>query len=158
MFTKILIANRGEIACRVIGTARRLGVAHRRGLFRRRRATPAIVALADEAVHIGPAPASESYLRGDADHRGGAARPAPRRSIPATASCPRTPTSSRPVEAAGLVFIGPSAAAIRAMGLKDAAKALMAEAGVPVVPGYHGERPGRRLPRRARPTRSAIRC
>ena len=94
--------------------------------------------MADEAVHIGgPAPA-DSYLLGDeiiASRR----KPAPRRSIRATGFLSENPDFVDAVEAAGLtVFIGPSADAIRKMGLKDAAKALMEEAGVPVVPGYHG--------------------
>ena len=87
---------------------------------------------------IGPAPARESYLSRErfSRRRGGRA---PRRSIPATASCPRTPTFAEAVIAAGLIWVGPPPAAIRAMGLKDAAKRLMAAAGVPVTPGYLGD-------------------
>ena len=150
MFDRILIANRGEIACRVMATATGSASRPSRSIPTPTRGAQH-VAMADEAVRIGPPPAAESYLRGDAHHRGRAAPPAPRRSTRATASSRRTRTSSRRSTAAGLVFVGPPASAIRAMGLKDAAKALMAEAGVPVVPGYHGARPGRRLPRRARP-------
>ena len=95
--------------------------------------------MADEAVCIGPAPARESYLTQRRDHRGGHARPAPTRSIRATASSRRTPDFAEACAAAGLVFVGPPAAAIRAMGSKSAAKALMEQAGVPLVPGYHGD-------------------
>lgn len=138
MFTKILVANRGEIACRVIDTARRMGIA-----------TVAVYSdadsearhrdLADEAVHIGPASASESYLAGERIIE--AARDTGAEAIhPGYGFLSENPDFVEAVEAAGLVFIGPSSASIRAMGLKDAAKTLMAEAGVPVVPGYHGER------------------
>ena len=136
MFAKILIANRGEIACRVIDTCRRLGVAtvavHSEADREARH-----VAMADEAVPIGgPAPA-DSYLRGDRIIA--AARATGAQAIhPGYGFLSENPDFVDQVEAAGLVFIGPSAAAIRAMGLKDAAKRLMAEAGVPVVPGYHG--------------------
>ncbi|MCH2095652.1 MAG: acetyl/propionyl/methylcrotonyl-CoA carboxylase subunit alpha [Rhodobacteraceae bacterium] len=137
MFTKILIANRGEIACRVITTARKLGIL-----------TVAVhsdadvdaqhVALADEAVHIGPPAVAESYLRGDRIIK--AALETGAEAIhPGYGFLSENPDFVDAVTAAGLVFIGPSASAIRAMGLKDAAKALMVEAGVPVVPGYHGD-------------------
>ena len=136
MFRKILIANRGEIACRVIGTARKLGVA-----------TVAVVSdadrdarhvtLAGEAVHIGgPAP-RDSYLRGDAIIAAALATGA-EAIHPGYGFLSENPDFVDAVEAAGLVFIGPSGKAIRAMGLKDAAKALMEKADVPVVPGYHG--------------------
>ncbi|MGY6708336.1 MAG: acetyl/propionyl/methylcrotonyl-CoA carboxylase subunit alpha [Rhizobiaceae bacterium] len=137
MFAKILIANRGEIACRVIRTARRMGVAtvavhsdaDRRALH---------VAMADEAVHIGPSPAAESYLV--AERIIAAAKATGAEAIhPGYGFLSENPDFVEAVEAAGLVFIGPSAKAIRAMGLKDAAKRLMEKAGVPVVPGYHGE-------------------
>ena len=138
MFRKILIANRGEIACRVIRTARRMGVA-----------TVAVhsdadrdalhVAMADEAVRIGPAEAAKSYLNIPAIVE--AARASGAEAVhPGYGFLSENPEFVEAVEAAGLVFIGPSANAIRAMGLKDAAKALMEKAGVPVVPGYHGER------------------
>jgi 3-methylcrotonyl-CoA carboxylase alpha subunit len=139
MFDKILIANRGEIACRVMETARALGVktvavysnADRRAKH---------VAMADEAYPIGHGPApADSYLLGD--------------EIIAVAKCcgaqaihpgygflSENPGFVDAVEAAGLTFIGPSADAIRKMGLKDAAKVLMEAAGVPVVPGYHGKK------------------
>jgi 3-methylcrotonyl-CoA carboxylase alpha subunit len=138
MFAKILIANRGEIACRVIDTARRMGIATV-AVYSDADAEARHRALADEAVHIGPAPASESYLRGERIIA--AARATGAEAIhPGYGFLSENPDFVEAVEAAGLVFIGPSPASIRAMGLKDAAKALMAEAGVPVVPGYHGAR------------------
>ncbi len=136
MFDKILIANRGEIACRVIDTCRRLGVATV-AVYSDADRDARHVAMADEAVHLGgPAPA-DSYLRGDAIIA--AAQATGAQAIhPGYGFLSENPDFVDAVEAAGLVFIGPSAAAIRAMGLKDAAKALMEKAGVPVVPGYHG--------------------
>ena len=137
MFSKILIANRGEIACRVIDSCRRLGVATVAVYSDADRAARH-VAMADEAVHLGgPAPA-DSYLRGDAIIA--AARETGAQAIhPGYGFLSENPAFVDAVEAAGLIFIGPSARAIRAMGLKDAAKALMEKAGVPVVPGYHGD-------------------
>ncbi|MFC7703436.1 acetyl/propionyl/methylcrotonyl-CoA carboxylase subunit alpha [Plastorhodobacter daqingensis] len=137
MFTKILIANRGEIACRVIRTARRMGVATV-AVYSDADAGAQHVALADAAVHIGgPAP-FDSYLRGDRIIE--AALESGAQAIhPGYGFLSENPDFVDAVVAAGLVFIGPSAEAIRAMGLKDAAKALMTRAGVPVVPGYHGE-------------------
>ena len=138
MFRSVLIANRGEIACRIIRTARSLGMrtiavhsdADKDALH---------VRLADEAHRIGPAPAAQSYL-----------------SIPALLEAARVSGAecihpgygflsehaefAEACAAAGVVFVGPKPAAIRAMGLKDAAKALMQKAGVPVTPGYHGQR------------------
>ncbi len=136
MFDRILIANRGEIACRVIRTARRMGLG-----------TVAVhsdvdagaqhVLQADEAVSLGGSTPAESYLRGDAIIEA-ALRSGAGAIHPGYGFLSENPDFVEAVSAAGLVFIGPPAAAIRAMGLKDAAKALMAEAGVPVVPGYHG--------------------
>ncbi|SIS79456.1 acetyl-CoA carboxylase biotin carboxylase subunit [Paracoccus saliphilus] len=136
MFQKILIANRGEIACRVIVSCRRMGVASVAVYSDADRAARH-VAMADEAVHLGgPAPA-DSYLQGDRIIE--AAKATGAQAIhPGYGFLSENPDFVDAVEAAGLVFIGPSAKAIRAMGLKDAAKALMEEAGVPVVPGYHG--------------------
>ena len=136
MFDKILIANRGEIACRVIRTARDMGIGTV-AVYSDADASAMHVAMADEAVHIGgPAPA-ESYLRGEAIIA--AAQATGAQAIhPGYGFLSENPDFVEAVEAAGLTFIGPSAKAIRAMGLKDAAKALMEEAGVPVVPGYHG--------------------
>jgi 3-methylcrotonyl-CoA carboxylase alpha subunit len=136
MFDKILIANRGEIACRVIDTARKLGVATVAVYSDADRAARH-VAMADEAVHIGGSAPAESYLRGEAIIA--AAQATGAQAIhPGYGFLSENPDFVEAVEAAGLTFIGPSAKAIRAMGLKDAAKALMEEAGVPVVPGYHG--------------------
>ncbi|MDK8874459.1 biotin carboxylase N-terminal domain-containing protein [Paracoccus sp. SSJ] len=137
MFQKILIANRGEIACRVIDTARKLGV-RTVAVYSEADRAARHVTIADEAVPIGgPAP-KDSYLRGDAIIR--AALDTGAQAIhPGYGFLSENPDFVDAVTAAGLTFIGPSADAIRKMGLKDAAKALMAEAGVPVVPGYHGE-------------------
>ena len=136
MFDTILIANRGEIACRIMDTARRMGV-RCVAVYSDADAQAKHVAMADRAVHIGgPAPA-DSYLRGDAIIA--AALETGAEAIhPGYGFLSENPDFVDAVEAAGLTFIGPSASAIRAMGLKDAAKALMIEAGVPVVPGYHG--------------------
>ncbi|MDP1669726.1 acetyl/propionyl/methylcrotonyl-CoA carboxylase subunit alpha [Phaeovulum sp.] len=136
MFTRILIANRGEIACRVIDTAHRMGVATV-AVFSDADRGARHVAMADAAVHIGgPAP-RESYLRGDRIIAAALASGA-EAIHPGYGFLSENPDFVDAVAAAGLVFIGPSGNAIRAMGLKDAAKRLMAEAGVPVVPGYHG--------------------
>jgi 3-methylcrotonyl-CoA carboxylase alpha subunit len=137
MFRKILIANRGEIACRVIRTARRMGVCTV-AVYSDADARALHVEMADEAVRIGPAPAGESYLRGD---RIVAAAINTRAEAihPGYGFLSENPDFVDQVTAAGLIFIGPSATSIRAMGLKDAAKRLMEGAGVPVVPGYHGE-------------------
>ncbi|PLP59733.1 3-methylcrotonyl-CoA carboxylase [Mesorhizobium loti] len=137
MFSKILIANRGEIACRVIRTARRLGVTTV-AVYSDADAGSLHVAMADEAVHIGASPVGESYLK--ADRIIAAARQTGAEAIhPGYGFLSENPDFVDQVAAAGLVFIGPSANSIRAMGLKDAAKRLMEKAGVPVVPGYHGE-------------------
>ncbi len=137
MFDTILIANRGEIACRVIDTCRRLGV-RTVAVHSDVDAQARHVEMADEAISLGGASPAESYLRGDAIIA--AAQATGAQAIhPGYGFLSENPDFVEAVEAAGLVFIGPSASAIRAMGLKDAAKALMAEAGVPVVPGYHGE-------------------
>ena len=136
MFERILIANRGEIACRVMRTARSLGV-EVVAVYSDADRDAAHVAMADRAVHIGGAAPSESYLRGDRIIAAALATGA-EAIHPGYGFLSENPDLVEAVEAAGLVFIGPSAAAIRAMGLKDAAKALMEAAGVPVVPGYHG--------------------
>jgi 3-methylcrotonyl-CoA carboxylase alpha subunit len=137
MFDRILIANRGEIACRVIETAQSMGVSCV-AVYSDVDASAKHVQMADMAVHIGGNAPSDSYLRGDVIIQ--AALDTGAQAIhPGYGFLSENPTFVDQVEAAGLVFIGPSADAIRAMGLKDAAKALMIEAGVPVVPGYHGK-------------------
>ncbi len=136
MLSSLLIANRGEIACRIIRTARRLGLravavyseADRHALH---------VRLADEAVAIGAASASESYL--DAGKIIAAAKQTGAEAIhPGYGFLSENAGFAEACAQAGIIFVGPPASAIRAMGLKDGAKALMEKAGVPVVPGYHG--------------------
>ncbi|APY13765.1 acetyl-CoA carboxylase biotin carboxylase subunit [Brucella sp. 10RB9214] len=137
MFQKILIANRGEIACRVIRTARKLGIATV-AIYSDADARALHVEMADEAVRVGPAASAQSYLNVDAIIK--AALETGAEAIhPGYGFLSENPAFVDAVEEAGLIFIGPSAKAIRAMGLKDAAKALMEKAGVPVVPGYHGD-------------------
>ncbi len=136
MFRRVLIANRGEIACRVMATCHRLGISTV-AVHSDADADAKHVAMADAAVRIGPAPAAESYLRGDAIVAAALASGA-EAIHPGYGFLSENPDFVEAVTAAGLAFIGPPASAIRAMGLKDAAKALMTEAGVPVVPGYHG--------------------
>ncbi len=137
MFSRILVANRGEIACRVMRTAQKMGISTV-AVYSDADAHALHVAMADEAVHIGPAPVTDSYLR--ADHIIAAALETGAEAIhPGYGFLSENPGFVDAVVKAGLVFIGPSADSIRAMGLKDAAKRLMEKAGVPVVPGYHGE-------------------
>jgi 3-methylcrotonyl-CoA carboxylase alpha subunit len=137
MFNKILIANRGEIACRIIRTARNMGVATVAVYSDADRAA-LHVRMADEAIHIGAAPARESYLLGErilaAAHTTDADAIHPgygflSENADFAAACTEQ----------GVVFIGPGSAAIAAMGSKSAAKHIMAQAGVPLVPGYHGD-------------------
>ena len=136
MFNKILIANRGEIACRIMETARDLGVATV-AVYSDADANSRHVEMADQSVHIGGSAPADSYLRGDVIIR--AALDTGAQAIhPGYGFLSENPDFVDAVASAGLVFIGPSASAIRAMGLKDAAKALMEKSGVPVVPGYHG--------------------
>jgi 3-methylcrotonyl-CoA carboxylase alpha subunit len=136
-FQSILIANRGEIACRVIRTAQRMGL-RTVAVFSDADAEAVHVTLADAAIRIGPAPARESYLSIpallDAARRSGAEA-----IHPGYGFLSENADFAEACAAAGLVFVGPPAAAIRAMGSKAASKALMQEAGVPLVPGYHGE-------------------
>ncbi len=138
LFKKILIANRGEIACRIMRTAKSLNV-KTVAVYSDADAGASHVQQADESVCIGPAPVAESYLRGDVIVQ--AALDTGAEAIhPGYGFLSENPDFVEQVEASGLCFIGPSASAIRSMGLKDAAKQLMEKAGVPVVPGYHGER------------------
>ena len=137
MFRKVLIANRGEIACRVIATARRLGV-RTVAVYSDADAGAKHVAMADEAVRIGPAPVAESYLQAERILEA-CAQTGAEAIHPGYGFLSENPDFVEAVERAGIVFVGPPSSAIRAMGLKDAAKAQMERAGVPVVPGYHGE-------------------
>jgi len=137
MFSKILIANRGEIACRVIKTARRLGIATV-AVYSEADANARHVRLADEAVLIGPPSARLSYLVGDRIIAAAQATGA-QAVHPGYGFLSENEDFAEACAAAGLVFIGPPASAIRAMGSKSAAKALMAKAGVPLTPGYHGD-------------------
>ncbi|HWA03266.1 MAG TPA: acetyl/propionyl/methylcrotonyl-CoA carboxylase subunit alpha [Rhizomicrobium sp.] len=137
MFQTLLIANRGEIACRVMRTARRMGIATV-AVYSDADAGSAHVAMADRAIRIGPPPARESYLRGDLILA--AAREAGADAIhPGYGFLSENAQFAEACAGAGVIFVGPPASAIRAMGLKDRAKALMAEAGVAVVPGYLGD-------------------
>jgi 3-methylcrotonyl-CoA carboxylase alpha subunit len=137
MFTKILIANRGEIACRVIKTARRMGI-RAVAVYSEADANARHVRLADEAVCIGPAAVRESYLVAerilDAAKRTGA-----QAVHPGYGFLSENDQFADACTAAGIVFIGPPAEAIRAMGSKSAAKKIMGAANVPLTPGYHGD-------------------
>jgi 3-methylcrotonyl-CoA carboxylase alpha subunit len=137
MFNKILIANRGEIACRVIRTARRLGI-RTVAVYSDADADALHVTMADEARRIGAGPAPESYL--SIERILEAARASGAQAIhPGYGFLSENADFAEACAAAGIAFIGPSAAAIRAIGDKAAAKTLMQRAGVPLVPGYHGE-------------------
>ncbi|MBW8784636.1 MAG: acetyl/propionyl/methylcrotonyl-CoA carboxylase subunit alpha [Novosphingobium sp.] len=137
MFSKLLIANRGEIACRVIRTARAMGIATV-AVYSDADARALHVREADEAVHIGPSPARESYLVGEKILA--AARQTGAEAIhPGYGFLSENADFAQAVLDAGLIWVGPKPASIRAMGLKDAAKQKMLAAGVPVTPGYMGE-------------------
>jgi 3-methylcrotonyl-CoA carboxylase alpha subunit len=137
MIRSLLIANRGEIACRVIRTAKALGV-RTVAVYSDADAKALHVRQADEAVHIGPSPAAESYLRGDRIIE--AAKATGAEAIhPGYGFLSENADFARAVLDAGLIWVGPSPESIEAMGLKDAAKKLMRAAGVPVTPGYDGE-------------------
>src|SRR3954468_9751930 len=137
MMKSLLIANRGEIACRVIRTARRLGI-RTVAVYSDADAKALHVRMADEAVHIGPSPARESYLRGDKIIE--AAKATRAEAIhPGYGFLSENADFTQAVIDAGLIWVGPRPDSIRTMGLKDAAKKLMIEAGVPVTPGYLGE-------------------
>jgi 3-methylcrotonyl-CoA carboxylase alpha subunit len=137
MFRRLLIANRGEIACRVIRTARRLGI-HTIAVYSDADAGARHVRLADEAWHLGPAPARESYLA--IDRILAVARLSRAEAIhPGYGFVSERAEFAAGCARAGIVFVGPPAAALAAMGSKNAAKEAMRRAGVPVLPGYHGE-------------------
>jgi len=136
VFAKILIANRGEIACRVARTARRMGIVTV-AVYSDADAQSRHVALADEAFRIGPPEAKDSYLRGDRIVE--AAKSSGASAIhPGYGFLSENAEFAGRCERAGVTFIGPPPETIRAMGDKSAAKALMEKAGVPLVPGYHG--------------------
>ena len=136
MFAKILIANRGEIACRIIRTARRMGIATV-AVYSEADGRALHVAMADEARLIGPPPPRDSYLNSAAIIK--AARDSGAEAVhPGYGFLSENAEFAEACAAAGMVFIGPPPQAIRAMGSKAAAKALMEAHGVPVVPGYHG--------------------
>ncbi|GGX73989.1 acetyl-CoA carboxylase biotin carboxylase subunit [Massilia dura] len=137
MFKKILIANRGEIACRVAATARRMGI-RTVAVYSEADANAKHVAVCDEAVLLGPAPAKESYLCGEKIIAIALATGA-EAIHPGYGFLSENAEFAERCHEAGLVFIGPPAAAMRAMGSKSAAKSLMEKAGVPLVPGYHGD-------------------
>ena len=137
MFKKVLIANRGEIALRVIRACRELGIPTV-AVYSEADADARHVHAADEAVLLGPPPAPASYLNVpallDAARQTGADAV-----HPGYGFLSENADFAQACEQAGIVFVGPPAGAIRAMGSKSAAKDLMAKAGVPIVPGYHGE-------------------
>jgi 3-methylcrotonyl-CoA carboxylase alpha subunit len=134
---KILIANRGEIACRVISTCQNLGI-KTVAVYSDVDADSMHVAMADETVHIGPASANQSYLVSDKIIS--AAQKTSADAIhPGYGFLSENSEFSERCANEGIIFIGPSAASMRAMALKGAAKKLMTDAGVPVVPGYHGD-------------------
>jgi 3-methylcrotonyl-CoA carboxylase alpha subunit len=136
MFTKILIANRGEIACRVAATARKLGI-RTVAVYADADANAKHVLACDEAVHIGASPPKESYLLGARIIEAALATGA-QAVHPGYGFLSENDGFAQACADAGLVFIGPPPSAIKAMGLKSASKQLMEKAGVPLVPGYHG--------------------
>ncbi|MGB3740331.1 MAG: biotin carboxylase N-terminal domain-containing protein, partial [Pontixanthobacter sp.] len=136
MFAKLLIANRGEIACRIIRTACEMNIATV-AVYSDADANALHVRQADEAVHIGPSPAAESYLLGETIIA--AARQTGAEAIhPGYGFLSENADFAQAVQDAGLIWVGPKPDSIRAMGLKDSAKQLMMDAGVPVTPGYLG--------------------
>ena len=137
MIESLLIANRGEIACRVMRTAQAMGI-RCIAVYSQADAKALHVRMADEAVCIGPAPSAESYLKGDRIIA--AAKDTGAEAIhPGYGFLSENAEFAQAVIDAGLIWVGPKPDSIRAMGLKDAAKRLMDEAGVPVTPGYMGD-------------------
>ena len=137
MIQSLLIANRGEIACRIIRTARRLGI-RTVAVYSDADAQALHVRSADEAVHIGPSPVRESYLLGDKIIA--AAKQTGAEAIhPGYGFLSENAEFAQAVTDAGLIWVGPNPSSITAMGLKDAAKRLMSQAGVPTTPGYLGD-------------------
>jgi 3-methylcrotonyl-CoA carboxylase alpha subunit len=138
MFKTVLIANRGEIACRIIRTAKRLGL-RTIAVYSEADSAALHVKLADAAYPIGPAAAAQSYL--DGGKIIAAAKEARADCVhPGYGFLSENAAFAQSVTEAGIAFVGPPPSAMLAMGLKDRAKALMEKAGVPVVPGYHGDR------------------
>jgi 3-methylcrotonyl-CoA carboxylase alpha subunit len=137
VFTTLLIANRGEIACRVAATARRLGI-KTIAVYSDADAESKHVAACDIAVRLGPAPASESYLKAEDILRVALAHGA-QAIHPGYGFLSENEAFAQACAKAGICFVGPPASAIAAMGSKSAAKTLMEKAGVPLVPGYHGD-------------------
>ena len=136
MFKKILIANRGEIACRVAATAKRMGI-QTVAVYSDADANTKHVAACDEAIHVGGSAPKDSYLRWEAIIE--AAKATGAQAIhPGYGFLSENEAFAEACAKAGLVFIGPPASAIQAMGLKAESKQLMEKAGVPLVPGYHG--------------------
>jgi 3-methylcrotonyl-CoA carboxylase alpha subunit len=137
MFTKILIANRGEIACRIIKTARRLGILTV-AVYSDADTEALHVTMADEAVHIGTAPSKDSYLQMQRVIQA-AIQTSAQAIHPGYGFLSENAEFCQHCEDNNIVFIGPPIAAINAMGSKSAAKSIMEKAGVPLVPGYHGD-------------------
>ena len=136
MFEKILIANRGEIACRVIRSAQKLGIATV-AVYSDADAQAQHVKLADEAIYIGESPAAQSYLQADRIIQAALATGA-QAIHPGYGFLSENDRFAEACQANNIVFIGPPVAAILAMGLKATSKSLMEKAGVPLTPGYHG--------------------
>ena len=136
MITKLLIANRGEIACRVIKTAKRMGIATV-AVYSDADREALHVRMADEAVHIGPSPAKDSYLQ--IDKIIAACKETGAQAVhPGYGFLSENPRFAGALEAAGIIFVGPPVKAIEAMGDKITSKKLAAEAGVSTVPGHMG--------------------